>query len=375
MVVKTIRAIVALLTVAMFAGCAQMGGGGGAGSSEGPSAAAVVAAQQVALQEQARAQATIAPSPLVQKTSITEPAAARLPLARKGEISSTKVLAKNIREALAKDPSGNKRLVKGTNTTAAGFLASVQAAGGTVNGLEALPVYLESLMARDMPSGKLTMSRVLYSAGKGVEKYQLDIKNGFTRLAHKGEKGWYDANTGRLILAGDCSNSPLRFTEGPVATVPVQQAQATQPALQCGDGKKYFVVRILQKEAMEVAGVRGAVAVERAKRQYHDGASLSGTFAAEFKAMLDAGELSRSTKPHKVSVNLLKPDGGVVEVLPFGAVVGEYRNELPKEFRGQDQMQVVFPESIKLLHYPFKDMREMRSSFVNCVNVFYAIEK
>jgi hypothetical protein len=53
-------------------------------------------------------------------------------------------------------------------------------------------------------------------AKSGTKLYTLDIEKGYARDASSGERGWYDANTNLLILAGDCLNSPLPAKKVPV---------------------------------------------------------------------------------------------------------------------------------------------------------------
>lgn len=152
----------------------------------------------------------------VAKSSPGSQGVAYLPLAKRNEIASPSVLADRIRESLRADPSGN-RLVRGANLSPNGFLQSVKMAGATVDGVAALPMYLSTLVEGDMPRGVITMTRVKYSkSADGRETYTLDAVTGYARAGRKGERGWYDANTNQLILAGDCSNSPLAPMAGPI---------------------------------------------------------------------------------------------------------------------------------------------------------------
>lgn len=161
-----------------------------------------------------------ADSPKAKTTNKSVVATAALPMAIHGQIPTPTELAKRVRESLKKDPSGYAR-VRGANATPADFLAAMTKAGAKVEGVQALPVYLESLIQREMPQGSITMSRMIYTKhANGTETFRLDTEKGFPREAHKGERGWYDANTGLLTLAGDCTNSPLRPREGPVAPTP-----------------------------------------------------------------------------------------------------------------------------------------------------------
>ncbi len=157
------------------------------------------------------------------KSSSKAMGVAYLPMARKGEISSPARLAQRIRESLNTNSSGNK-IVQGANATPKDFLKAIQNAGGTVDGVGALPEYLESLIERDMPQSELLLSRMkLARAKSGAKMYTLDIEKGYAREASNGERGWYDANTNLLILAGDCLNSPLPTKKEPRKVIVVPE--------------------------------------------------------------------------------------------------------------------------------------------------------
>lgn len=374
------RAVVALLAVSVLVGCGAMPQSGqlfnNTTAKPSPAPAVGTTTTSVPATPQgapvAKQVAVVAPEALVQKTKAKGTAKAALPMARKGEITSPKVLAERIRETLKADPTGNKKLVRGANTTPAGFLASVQAAGGTVDGLAALPAYLESLVARDMPSGKFTMSRVIYSVASGTEKYQLDIERGFAREAHKGEQGWYDANTGRLILAGDCSNSPLGLVKGPTAPQPAPApAPAPSPrASACTSATKIGEVMVWWQDVVgKVAGLDNAIAKVRAGRSgYYDPEEVSRGFGARIRA---SGTPAPSADV--VTVKLHRTSGGVTELFR-GSVDGKRRFELPADAVDADVVQIVFDGLDKYV-YPPRDLRGKVSEYKGgCViNASHAI--
>jgi hypothetical protein len=125
-----------------------------------------------------------------------------LPMAIKGEIPNPTVFAERIEESLETDPTG-ATTIRGANVDPNGVLTAVRVAGGTVGSLEGLASYLRSLGEGDMPKGTINLSRAASPVG-----HMVDTSQGWARGAHPGERGWYDMNTGLLILAGDCSNSP-----------------------------------------------------------------------------------------------------------------------------------------------------------------------
>jgi hypothetical protein len=180
-----------------------------------------------------------------------------LPMAKKGEVPNPSVLADRIEQSLQSDPLGGAP-VKGANINPNGFLDAIQGAGGTVADVRDLPEYLRSLQADTMPSGEVTFSRVEYRPSGNV----VDLRNGFARSARKGEKGWYDMNTGKLILAGDCSNSPLVETvvHAPAPVVTYQRPVA-RPARdpyagvqRCPGGdpnRRYFQVAMYEPSAAQ----------------------------------------------------------------------------------------------------------------------------
>jgi hypothetical protein len=148
-----------------------------------------------------------------------------LPMAIKGEIPNPSVLADRVEESLKSDPSGNST-VRGANISAEGFLTAVRTAGGTVKDVAELPQYLRSLQSGPMPSKPVSLSRATPDGHGG---YFADTSAGWMRSAHPGEQGWYDQNTGYLILAGDCSNSPI----SPVArgvVIPILKGEPMEKA-------------------------------------------------------------------------------------------------------------------------------------------------
>ncbi len=148
-------------------------------------------------------------------------ATAWLPLSRAGAVRTPQALATLIERSLKADPSGNGQ-ISGTNMTPAMYLVALRAAGQTVEGVGALPMFLRGLVEKPMPTGvKIRMSRVKYSAGSDcVERFELDAKVGHARAAHPGENAWVDPNTGRIVMAQDCTNTALE-------EVIVQAAQPT----------------------------------------------------------------------------------------------------------------------------------------------------
>ena len=311
----------------------------------------------------------VAPEALVRKTNAKGTAKAALPMAKKGEISSPKVLAERIREVLKHDPTGNKKLVRGANTTPAGFLASVQAAGGAVSGVSALPMYLESLIERDMPPGKFTMSRVIYSVEKGTEKYALDIKKGFDREAHKGERGWYDANTGGLILAGDCSNSPLGLVTGPTAPqAPTKPAPSACPA-------KKIAISVWEAKASTFACAGPARVKELGDRSPFGSGHVSRECGPDFRRAFLKDDLKMVPSPTKLTMSHVR--GGTVVRTLYDAVppASEVRVGLPADFRPGDSIRIV-PESHTGLWSPLiKPMQSAYWEFDHCVTLHSFVVK
>ncbi len=306
-------------------------------------------------------------------------ATAYLPMARKGEVSSPKVLAERIRESLTKDANGNVR-VRGANTTPVGFLTAVQKAGGAVDGVQALPLYLESLIERDMPSGMLTMSRVKYTRdAAGTEQFVLDVEKGFTREAHQGERGWFDPNTGNFILAGDCGNSPLGLTKGPVATpAPVLPPPPEKVVAGCTDPLR-LRLNIWEAKALQVAGVSATrEATKPVPASWFEPDRVSRKYGKTFRAMNERGELERSIAPHRVIVTHVR--AGAETVLFEGAVVGSSRDILmPKDLHDDDVVKVTFPDHGKLWSPLKGDLRGKGYEFVRGTcgarTNFHAIEK
>jgi hypothetical protein len=299
-----------------------------------------------------------------------------LPMARKGEgITSPKILAERIRDSLKHSPSGNG-MVKGANISPQGFLTAVKKAGGEVEGVHALPQYLESLIERDMPSGTLTMSRVKYSRLKyGLEKFELDVEKGYPREAHKGEKGFYDPNTGYLILAGDCSNSPLMPVKGPVATPSTLVPSAPLAAIPQGECVKSLRLNIWETKALNVSGVRAMVeeTLKDDPNSFYRPNRVSRSFGATFRALHARGELARSTRDHTVLIVVKKKDE--VTHLIFTGVVknGVQELKLPLDFEDHDVVMVNFTPGSMVS--PLKnDLRAKGVEFLHCTTNLHAIE-
>lgn len=267
-------------------------------------------AQKPDVQEKPRQVAQVT-KPMPPKPTVRIVESNHLPMARYGEIPNPSVLAVRIRESLAADASGNG-LVRGANITPNGFLRAIQKAGGTVTGVTALPTYLENLKEGAMPSGKITMSRVLYTRdSNGKEDYVLDISTGAPRTGHQGERGWYDANTGLLILAGDCSNSPLSPIvnyvppPAPVAQQPVLPPQ--QVTSSCPKGKT-LELRVFSSEALKYPGVKEAIERTRGSTDFMDASRVS----REYGEKLYYGKYPRANRSYRSVVNVIKRDGSVI---------------------------------------------------------------
>jgi hypothetical protein len=287
---------------------------------------------------------------------------AYLPMARKGEIASPKELAERIRESLRKDATGNGRVL-GANITPVGFLTAVKKAGATVDGVGALPAYLDSLIERDMPSGMITMSRVILMRDKkGRETPLLDVEKGFAREAHKGERGHYDANTGYLIMAGDCSNSPLVVTMGPVEPpkpaplLAVSPAPAPVPTFQgCVEGK-FLVVNLWDNAAVKVVSADGkqSVAAMIADASNDEPGVLkpnrvSRAFWKTFLDMEAKGTLARARGDHAVEVFVVTKDGVRIDVARDVVKQGRFRVAMPSEFLPGGVLRIVFPGQRNLI--------------------------
>lgn len=290
---------------------------------------------------------------------------AYLPMARKGEIDNPKMLAARIRESLRKDASGNGQ-VRGANISPKGFLLAITMAGGGVDGVEALPVYLDSLVEGDMPQGSIAMSRVIETrSSSGVKNTELDIKRGYSREGRSGERGWYDANTGNLIMAGDCSNSPLAQVKGPVtptskpapveaakpppvSTPPpvIAQAPPVVPAFQgCTEGK-YLRINIWDKSALDVPGVRPMI--EETRRETNSQFKPSRISRSYWKTFLDmekAGTLKRAASTHTAEV-WVDHNGGKIPVWSGHVQSGVQRIPMPLAFVEGSVLRVTFRSSV-----------------------------
>lgn len=354
--------------------------------------------------------AALAAAPAAKAAKTATPSTAYLPMARKGEIASPKALADRIRESLKKGKTGNGRVL-GANITPQGFLAAVKKAGGAVDGVQALPAYLDSLIERDMPSGTITMSRVVYTRdAKGTEKFVLDIDKGHPREAHRGEHGWYDANTGYLILAGDCSNSPLVPTKGPVeapaaaasapaapasqpaAAAPVASAPASAAAPAVCDKPLQMNLIVWDAKALDVrAWEQGALggsysgrtvaseieATKPDQNGYYKPSRVSRHFGSTFRAMHAKGELAKSSVGHKVTVTHYDI-AGKATVLFDGVVKSEQLVPMPKDLKDDDIVKVYFPDFVPLASPVNGDLRGLGKEFVKspcgAITNFHAIE-
>lgn len=301
---------------------------------------------------------------LKEKKVVSSASTAYLPMARKGEIDNPKMLAARIRESLKRDSSGNGD-VRGANISPKGFLLAITMAGGTLDGVEALPVYLDSLVEGDMPQGSITMSRVVETRStSGQKKTELDVKKGYAREARMGERGWYDANTGNLILAGDCSNSPLGQVKGPVApppkpalvvaakpapvyTPPPVVAQAPVPAFQgCVEGK-YLRINIWDKGALDVSGVRSMI--EETRRETNSQfkpSRISRTYWKQFLDMEKVGTLKRASSTHIAEV-WVDHNGTKIPVWNGTVHGGVQRIPMPLSFVEGSVLRVTFLSSVR----------------------------
>lgn len=143
-----------------------------------------------------------------------------LPMAIKGQIPNPTVFAERIEESLKADPTGGTT-IRGANVDPNGVLLAVTVAGGTPGNLEGLAQYVRSLGEDDMPEGVIKLSRAASANG-----HMVDTSEGWAREARAGERGWYDMNTNLLILAGDCSNSPVTPISRKNVAPPPQVAMA-----------------------------------------------------------------------------------------------------------------------------------------------------
>ncbi len=285
-----------------------------------------------------------------------------LPMSIREQHPDPTSLATAFEESIRKDPSGKTR-IRGTNSTPNDFATAMKIAGtkdGKVpfDGLDGIPAYLRSLGSKAMPDREIRMSRIGWQKDVvGRVSFKLDVKEGFKRKGTKGEYGWYDPNTGLLILAGDCANSPLDLTElepAPqgdplprVAGVPGIEFTPRKPSKPlCAT--KWFQVNIWDSAALGVPGVSEAILAaksvpkERVGDEVFAPNRVSRMFGAEFRRRHDTGFLARGKSMHQVQIVLKK---GEVEYSLTGdepvSMTGVYRIELPADWNEATDVVII----------------------------------
>lgn len=132
-----------------------------------------------------------------------------LPMNNPNEITDPKVFADRIEESLKKDPSG-KGTPRGSNLPVNEILRSVNhVTENAVGSAKDLPTYFRNLTEGPMPEDQVALAQAKVTPHGNVA----DLTIGVIRAAHPGEKGWYDANSGKFIMAGKCSNVSLKTRE------------------------------------------------------------------------------------------------------------------------------------------------------------------
>lgn len=137
------------------------------------------------------------------------------------------VLARLLEESLRRDPSGNAPIEGGPCTTPRMFAEAISAyhpGSLSAAAIRQLPDYIRSLIRRPAPDGLHTMSRVLVGSGACT----LDLE-GWARTFAPDEGAWYDPNTGKPVLAGDCSNVVAAPSRRATTSVPPPPPVAPQP--------------------------------------------------------------------------------------------------------------------------------------------------
>lgn len=150
------------------------------------------------------------------------------------------VLARLIEESLERDSSGNA-LIKGSPCATPNSFAEAISTfhpGLGIRGVHGLPMFLRALKWVPSPPGKFRMSAVDVDFSKDGTPEECTLAlDRVVREFRPNEGGWLDTNTGRVILAGDCSNvvappavpttpAPLPRPAAPEAP-PVQAAECT----------------------------------------------------------------------------------------------------------------------------------------------------
>jgi len=253
-----------------------------------------------------------------------------LPLAIRGEIPNPTVLAERIQQSLNEDPSGNGGIT-GANTTPNGFLSAIQLAGGTVDTVQNLPVYLRSLDGRPMPEGVLHMAAALPNG-------EVDLVNGVRRSGGAGETGWFDANTNEFILAGDCSNTPIKpniaVTRGqPQKVIARTQRQRTEPfpaqvsSCPIDNAYRWLNVSMYANEAEKHTCSQEFMLPQDGKLHPDDPRARNfleydKAFSTRCGAIIRESGLPLGTTVHKVEAFLIRPDG-MEEVFFEGTLVGD----------------------------------------------------
>lgn len=232
-------------------------------------------------------------------------------MAKKSAISNPSELALRIETSLKKDASGGN-MIEGAYTTPRGYLAAMNAAGANVQGVSALPAYLQTLIETEMPTVGVTMSRVAYKrAADCAETYEVDVQKGYTRIAIGKEKAWVDPNTGNMILAENCTNSPL----SPTTLEKVNKLAASTPNLatllgDCEEGShQTLILHVWDHDSLSSSLKSKYVDLAEDERDFQ-GPSVSRNMGAELRKAGKLDEIKHISKPFDIRVSLIKEGQG-----------------------------------------------------------------
>lgn len=279
-----------------------------------------------------------------------EKASVYLPMAKRKAIKDPTELADRIEASLKTDASGDT-VIKGAHTTPNGYLVAVNAAGANVNGIGALPTYLRSLIAKDMPTHKVTMSRVLYKRSKTCdESYEVDVKQGYTRKGIGEEKAWVDPNTGYMILAEDCTNSPIK----PITLNEARKRLATAPKSapkpaselvgQCKEGShQTMIFHVWDHQSFPSDLKDEYIDIAAAERDFR-GPSVSRKLGAKLRRLGKADKIKHVSKSLDIRVSLVKDSRNSFEERDFQTVTaknGVWKQVFPMKLTKEWSIRII----------------------------------
>lgn len=127
------------------------------------------------------------------------------------------------------------------------------------------------------------------------------------------------------------------------ARATVAPAPAPAVSTTCVETQRIRLV-IWESKAVEVPGVRQAIAVSGGS-SYYDSGDVSRGFGKAFRAEKSAGRLNLGKKPTPVVISLLKANG-TEERLYSGRVVGSHSFSMPSGFVEGDALRILFTEPV-----------------------------